>query len=50
MANEKVYVLDSRGSPLKPTARNAKVRLLLKEKKAVIVKYKPFTIRLVKGG
>lgn len=50
MANEKVYVLDSSGSPLKPTARNAKVRLLLKEKKAVIVKYKPFTIRLVKGG
>lgn len=41
-----VYVLDKRGNPLMPTNRHGKVRRLLKEKKAVAVCTKPFTIRL----
>lgn len=41
-----VYVLDKQGNPLMPTSRHGKVRRLLKEKKAVAVSTKPFTIRL----
>ena len=41
-----VYVLDKQGNPLMPTSRYGKVRRLLKEKKAVAVSTKPFTIRL----
>lgn len=41
-----VYVLDQRGNPLMPTSRCGHVRHLLKAKKAVVVKTKPFTIRL----
>lgn len=41
-----VYVLDQRGNPLMPTSRYGHVRYLLKAKKAVVVKTKPFTIRL----
>jgi len=41
-----VYVLDKDGNPLMPTRRYGKVRHLLKEGKAVIVKRDPFTIRL----
>ena len=41
-----VYVLDQRGNPLMPTSRYGHVRHLLKMKKAVVVKTKPFTIRL----
>ena len=41
-----VYVLDQRGNPLMPTSRCGHVRHLLKAKRAVIVKMKPFTIRL----
>ena len=41
-----VYVLDQRGTPLMPTSRYGHVRHLLKAKKAVVVKTKPFTIRL----
>lgn len=41
-----VYVLDKHGKPLMPTNRHGKVRRLLKEKKAVVVRTKPFTIRL----
>lgn len=41
-----VYVLDKHGNPLMPTRRYGHVRHLLKTKKAVIVKTKPFAIRL----
>ena len=41
-----VYVLDSSNNPLMPTKRCGKVRWLLKTKQAVVVKRKPFTIRL----
>ena len=41
-----VYVLNKDGKPLMPTARLGKVRHLLKEHKAIIVSYQPFTIRL----
>ena len=41
-----VYVLDQRGNPLMPTSRCGHVRRLLKTKKAVVIKTKPFTIRL----
>jgi hypothetical protein len=41
-----VYVLNKEGKPLMPTTRYARVRILLKEKKAVPVNNNPFTIRL----
>ena len=41
-----VYVLDKDGNPLMPTKRYGKVRHLLKDDKAVVVKRDPFTIRL----
>ena len=41
-----VYVLNKDGKPLMPTARLGKVRHLLKEHKAIIVSYQPFTIQL----
>ena len=41
-----VYVLDKDGNPLMPTRRYGKVRHLLKEGKAVVVRHDPFTIRL----
>ena len=41
-----VYVLDKDGNPLMPTRRYGKVRHLLKEGKAVVVRRDPFTIRL----
>lgn len=44
-----VYVLNRHGKPLMP-CRPAKARILLKEKKAVVVKLEPFTIRLVFGS
>lgn len=43
----KVYVIDRTGKELEPTRRNAKVRLLLKSKKAKIVNRDPFTIQLM---
>ncbi len=42
-----VYVQNKQGNPLMPTTRYAKVRLLLKQKQAVVVKARPFTIRLL---
>jgi hypothetical protein len=39
-----VFVLSKEGEPLMPTENNAKVRILLKTKKAKIVKRTPFTI------
>lgn len=41
-----VYVLNRLGQPLMPTSNYRKVRLLLKENKAIVVKRTPFTIRL----
>lgn len=41
-----VYVLNKNGKPLMPTNRLGRVRRLLKEHKAVIVSYHPFTIQL----
>ena len=41
-----VYVLDIGGNPLMSTRRYGKVRHLLKEGKAVVVRRDPFTIRL----
>ena len=40
-----VYVLNRYGEPLMPTERLGRVRHLLKERKAVIVNYHPFTIK-----
>jgi ribosomal protein L23 len=42
-----VYVLDKDNNPLMPTNRHGKVRHLLKDKKAKIVKRNPFTIKLL---
>jgi 5-methylcytosine-specific restriction endonuclease McrA len=42
-----VYVLDIDGNPLMPTERHGKVRRLLKEGKARVVKRCPFTIQLL---
>lgn len=42
-----VYVLSKNGQPLMPTGRCGKVRRLLKEGKAVVVRRCPFTIRLL---
>lgn len=42
-----VYVLDIDGEPLMPTTRHGKVRRLLKEGKAKVVKRCPFTIQLL---
>lgn len=42
-----VYVLNQNGQPLMPTENHAKVRILLKDKKAKVVKKCPFTIQLL---
>ena len=42
-----VYVLNSNGQPLMPTERCGKVRRLLKQGKAKVVKRCPFTIQLL---
>lgn len=42
-----VYVLSMEGKPLMPTNRHGKIRRLLKEGKAKVVKVKPFTIQLL---
>ena len=41
-----VYVLDIEGKPLMPTERHGKVRRLLRDGKAHVVKLMPFTIQL----
>ena len=41
-----VYVLSQNGQPLMPTENHAKVRVLLKQRKAKVVKKCPFTIQL----
>jgi N6-L-threonylcarbamoyladenine synthase len=42
-----VYVLNQNGQPLMPTENHRMVRLLLKDKKAKVVRRTPFTIRLM---
>lgn len=42
-----VYVLNQNGQPLMPTHNGAKVRVLLKQKRARVVSKCPFTIRLL---
>ena len=44
-----VCVLDRDGNPLMPTERYGKVRRMLKDGRAVVVRSKPFTIRLTYG-
>ena len=41
-----VYVISKNGQPLMPTGNYAKVRILLKNKKAKVIKRCPFTIQL----
>lgn len=41
-----VYVLDKEGKPLMPTVRHGKVRRLLREGQAHVVRLQPFTIQL----
>lgn len=45
-----VYVLDFNGQPLMPTCRYGKVRRLLKQGRAKVVKRCPFTIQLLYDG
>ena len=42
-----VYVISKTGQPLMPTERHGKVRRLLKEGKAKVVKRTPFTVQLL---
>ena len=42
-----VYVLNMDGRPLMPTTRHGKVRWLLKNNQAKVVKKSPFTIQLL---
>lgn len=42
-----VYVLDVNGNPMMPTSRFGKVRRLLKDKKAKVIRRNPFTIKLL---
>lgn len=42
-----VYVISNTGQPIMPTENHAKVRLLLKSGKAMVVRRTPFTIRLL---
>lgn len=44
-----VYVINKHGRPLMPT-KPSKARKLLRDKKAKIVSYKPFTIKLIYGS
>ncbi len=41
-----VYVLSKEGKPLMPTERYGKVRRMLRDGRAKVVKAKPFTIQL----
>lgn len=42
-----VYVISKDGQPLMPTSRFGKVRRLLKNKKAKVIRSCPFTIKLL---
>lgn len=45
-----VYIIDQYGRPLMPTERYGKVRRLLKNSKAKVIKRCPFTIQLMYDG
>ena len=42
-----VYLLDKSGTPLMPCHNGAFIRVMLKEKKAKVVRAKPFTVQLL---
>jgi hypothetical protein len=42
-----VFVISKEGKPLMPTKNHAKARILLKHKKAKVIRRKPFTIQLL---
>ena len=42
-----VYVLNKDGKPLMPTKKHGMVRKLLRQRKAIIIKREPFTIKLL---
>lgn len=42
-----VYVLDKNGKPLMPTEKHGKIRHLLNDNKAKVVKKMPFTVQLL---
>lgn len=42
-----VYIIDKNGNPLMPTERHGKIRRLLNEGKAEVVKQIPFTVKLL---
>lgn len=42
-----VYVISKDGQPLMPTSRFGKVRRLLRDKKAKVIRRCPFTIKLL---
>ena len=42
-----VYVLNKNGEPLMPTKRFGKVRRMLKNKQAKVIKRSPFTVQLL---
>ncbi len=42
-----VYVIGLNGQALMPTTRYAKIRILLKQKKAKVIQVKPFTVQLL---
>ena len=46
MTNDYVFVVDRKGNPLMPTKRRGRVRHLLKEGKAVVIKTHPFTVKM----
>ena len=47
MNDKMVYVLDMNGKPLMPTQRHGKVRRLLRDGRAAVVRRTPFTVRLL---
>ena len=42
-----VYVVDKDGQPLTPMTRCGKVRIMLRQKRARVIKKDPFTIQLI---
>ena len=42
-----VFLLDKSGGPLMPCRNSGRIRILLKEKKAKVVRRKPFTVQLL---
>lgn len=42
-----VYVVDKDGQPLTPMTRCGKVRIMLRQKRARVIKKDPFTIQMI---